>query len=83
MAGTSSAWALTLEMPTLEPRLAGLTNSGKPSVAMPASTPARLRVHSARTNERESTIGRPAAANNTFITALSMPAAEASTPGPT
>ena len=83
IAGTSSAGVLTLEMPTLEPRLAGFTNTGKPSAAMPARTPSRLRVHSARTNARAWTTGNPAAANNTFITALSMPAADASTPGPT
>ena len=41
------------------------------------------RVHSCVTHHRIRRCGRPCAANTTFITALSMPTADASTPDPT
>ena len=84
MAAGSSAAALTLLMPTLEPRLQGFTKQGTPT----ASTTSRARaVRRARQSRRRtitcSTTGRPWARNTVFIVALSMPTAEASTPAPT
>ena len=84
MAAGSSARLWTLEMPTLEPRLAGFTKSGYSS-AFSIWRVQRLgsAFHSARVRARYGVCGRPAAAKSFFITSLSMPAAEPSTPEPT
>ncbi len=81
----SSVACLAFEMPTLDPRLAGLTNTGKPRlvddrvehgalVALPVALEHDLVVAHA---------ADPRAANTSFIAALSMPTADASTPAPT
>jgi len=81
-AGRSSA-AFTLLMPTLEPRLAGLTKHGKPiSAPIPRAIGPGSRSQSWRRTTAYSTSGRPWARKRSFIATLSMPTAEASTPAP-
>ena len=71
-------------MPTLDPRFAGLTNTGYPSCPVTrAITVAGADIHSSRSTTRYFACGNPRAANTSLATALSMPTAEASTPAPT
>ena len=70
-------------MPTLEPRLAGLTNTGIAQfVADARRDPGRIPVPLMAQRDEIRSDGKAAAANSFFITALSMPAAEPSTPQP-
>ena len=85
MAVTSSSPVLAFEMPTLDPRLAGLTNSGNPSACGDGGG---LRVASVPPFMREQhAVGRDGQARGPakaiFMNALSMPTAEARTPAPT
>src|SRR5437867_2055888 len=83
-AAGSAAASRTLLIPTLEPRFAGLTKHGKPSVwATRAATRARALRHSCRWTTTYSAIGRPCAWNTALIVTLSMPTAEARTLAPT
>ena len=70
-------------MPMLDPPRAGLANAGKPRSSTRASTPAGSVSHSRRVTVVPGVTGSPAAARTTFMKALSMPTAEASTPEPT
>jgi hypothetical protein len=84
MAGPSSAASCAFEMPTLDPRFAGLTNSGNPSVSAAVRAIASLdAAHCVAVTLIDSHTFNPRAANSTFMTALSMPTADASTPQPT
>ena len=82
IAARSPSRVFAFEMPTLEPRLAGLTNSGYAERRRHrAQRPRpRSRASRARSTTRMRTTGSPRAAKTTFIIALSMPTAEASTP---
>ena len=83
-AAAKASGALTLLMPTLEPRLAGFTKQGNPIwAATAASTVAGAAAHSCRFSDRYGTTGRPWARNMSFMATLSMPSAEPSTPAPT
>src|SRR6266446_1108798 len=78
MAAARSSGAFTLLMPTLEPRLAGLTKQGKPiSTPMPRAIGPGSRSQSCRRTVAYSTIGRLWARKRSFIATLSMPLAEA------
>ena len=72
-------------MPTLDPRLAGLTNSGNASRASErvADAGAVAQPLARADHGVVDDCGRPRAAKTTFIIALSMPTADASTPQPT
>ncbi len=78
-ASANAAGSATLRMPTDDPRLAGLTNTGVPSGPAIAS---HLGCGSLACATRKSATGMPAPTSNRFITSLSMPTAAASTPGP-
>ena len=94
IASCSCAMSCALDVPMLDPPLAGLTNSGQPSSAMSSST--RL----ASTDQRRGRLvrlagqsrsltttcgptGSPLAAKISFMYSLSMLTALASTPAPT
>ena len=83
-AGRNSLRLCALEMPTDEPRLAGFTKTGYLSAASTCAMAFRgARSHSARSSVTCLTMGNLAWAKSRFITSLSMPAAEPSTPEPT
>ena len=84
MAFFSSSRLDTLEMPTLEPAFAGLTNTGQPSFfSTPSHTPSRSDSISQRSAASHLVWGTPLASNRALATALSMHTALASTPQPT
>ncbi len=70
-------------MPIEDPPRAGFTNSGKPSSATRWVMPSGSRYHSRAVTVTDFITGSPAAASTTFMYALSMLTAEASTPAPT
>ena len=72
-------------MPTLEPRLAGLTKQGYPSSSATRrrQAPGVGRPLVVAQDDRCGTTGSPWARNTAFIVALSIPTAEARTPAPT
>ena len=71
---SSSVQFFTFEMPTEEPRFAGLTNKGNGNVEWPRWP---------RTTVKYSVTGRPRSASRRFVTSLSIDTADASTPAPT
>jgi hypothetical protein len=84
MAPTSVSSSVAREMPTDEPRFAGLTKQGKPtSAATRPLTAAGVSSHSRRRNQMYLQSGRPACLKRIFIVTLSIPQLEASTPQPT
>ena len=82
-AGASPSGPLTRETPTDEPAFTGLTNSGHPSLAAPASAAAGSRANAAAVTTVKSTTGIPASRRRRLATSLSIPTAEPSTPAPT
>ena len=70
-------------MPMLDPARAGLAKEGKPRSSMRARQPTGSCSHSVRVTTMPGVTGRPADSSTTFMNALSIPTAEASTPEPT
>ena len=68
-------------MPTDEPRFAGFTKSGRPSWSRASSKSIGFDEYLLAAINRAT--GMPASLSNRFITSLSMPMAEPSTPAPT
>ena len=68
-------------MPTDEPKFAGFTKSGKPSSPRASSKLISLEEYLLTVMNRP--MGMPASLSNRFMTSLSMPTAEPSTPAPT
>ena len=83
MAASSWSAVRTFEMPTLEPRLAGFTNSGRPSASARWRTDAGSCRQSKAVQAHQRVCGSPWASNTCFISTLSIPTADAATPGPT
>src|SRR5665811_668174 len=70
-------------MPRLEPARAGFTKTGRPRPATVSVQTVGLASHAPGRSTANRPMGRPCAANSSFMTCLSMPTAEASTPAPT
>ena len=84
MAAPSSSRSLTFEIPTEEPRFAGLTKTGYfNSDSICFLTFFASASHRLRNTVTCFTMGSPAAEKSRFITSLSIPAAEPRTPAPT
>jgi hypothetical protein len=83
IAASRFATDFTFEMPTEDPRVAGLTKTGRPRPSTRSRTDSAVRSHTGSGTTSYGPTGRPAAENSTFCTALSMPTAEARTPAPT
>ena len=84
MAASSSLRSCTLQIPTELPRLAGLANTGYFSVfSISRRTFLGSLSHCERSTVTCFTISNPAWRKRRFMTSLSMPAAEPSTPAPT
>ncbi len=89
IASASSSGSLALDVPRLEPPLAGLTNSGQPSASISSATLACALVGGSLTGQSASCTttcgptGSPLAAKISFMYSLSMLTALASTPAPT
>ena len=78
---SSRSWILTT--PTLLPPFAAFANSGMGSDARSRSSDSRRDAHCAAVTTRVRGSGSPAPAKSAFISALSIPIADAATPAPT
>ena len=77
-ASGSASQLATLDTPIEDPPLAGFTNTGRPKCERSASVSSRA---PSRITSRVT--GMPTAATSFFVYSLSIPHADASTPGPT
>ena len=84
IAARRSSSDFAFEIPTLDPRFAGFTKTGnRSSFVTRAAMPFASAFHSRRSTTRYGPTGSVWAMNSVFITALSMPTADPSTPAPT
>ncbi|MNG04291.1 hypothetical protein D3C84_874140 [compost metagenome] len=75
------ASSVTLLTPTEDPWLAGLTNSGRPSLPLTSAKPVRAAL--ARVRVTNGVTARPASRNRRLLMSLSMQTADPSTSEPT